>query len=132
MQYSQPVKESDEWFGNRDLLNGRNDLRHFISKEDDNREREQQQGWNIQRYYAPATSGEKLLFRRIERAEVEKQRREKNERSVVEKSDSEIQIAIAANRSVKVKDKRGQAQGRKMERVRRTAALFEEHEEANE
>ena len=63
---------------------------------------------------------------------MQKQRREQNKRSIVEKSNRQVQIAITANRRVEMEDKCRETQSRKVKRVRRTAALFEEHEETDE
>jgi hypothetical protein len=53
-------------------------------------------------------------------------------RCVIEKSDCEIEVAITAGGRVEVKDKRGQAERRKVEHKWRPSALFEENEEADE
>ena len=62
---------------------------------------------------------------------MQKQRREKNERRVVQKSDRQIEIAITADRRVEMKDKRGQTEGREVQHKRRASSLFEQHEETD-
>ena len=59
------------------------------------------------------------------------QRREQNQRSVVEKRDREVEVTITADRRVEKKYESGQTECRKVKHVRRAAALFEEHEETD-
>ena len=50
---------------------------------------------------------------------MQKQRREQNQRGVVEKSDSQIEIAITADRRIEKKDKCRERERRKVQRERR-------------
>ena len=63
---------------------------------------------------------------------MQKQRREKNERHVLQKRNRQIKIFVSSNRCVKMENKSGQAETSEVKRKGRPPTLFEQNEEANE
>ena len=73
-----------------------------------------------------------MLARRIDRTEVQKERHEENECSVLQKANGRVQVFVSSYGLVKMEDESRQTERRKMQYEGSASALFEEHEEAYE
>src|SRR6185503_14931022 len=92
MSHRQPVKNTENRFRNRNVLQSRNGLGHLVTQEENDRKNHQEERRNIKQHGAPTMSWRELLTRWIQRAEVNKEWREENERDRVENSYRQIEI----------------------------------------
>src|SRR2546421_643675 len=110
----------------------RNQLHQFVVQEDDARKTQQDKRRRVKQRGAPTTIFEQVIANRIDRAEVEEQWRRHDETRITQECDGEIEIAISAERSVKVIDKRRQTEAGKVHHEGCAAALLEDDEQTDE
>src|SRR5688572_17849556 len=79
----------------------------LISEKENRADDSQQNGWQIEVHGPPVLLVEQTMTNRINRAEMQKQRRQQNEGRVVENRNRRIQIAITSDRCERMKNERG-------------------------
>ena len=109
----------------------RKDPDQFIVQVNIGSEGNQQERRHIKEHGAPTPVFEQVITNRIDRAEMQEQRREHYEGSVAKKSDRQIEIAISSHRRVEVKYKRRETQPGEVQNERRATALFEDYEQSD-
>src|SRR5688572_22833796 len=111
MEETNFIERANERFGRRwDHFDRRHKLREFIAQENPNCEDKQHERGDVKHHRSPAFSIEQLVSRRIEKAEVQKQRSENDEGRVLQKSDSQVEIAVMTCRRVEMEDERCQTE----------------------
>src|SRR5712691_10814388 len=93
------------------MSHNRDNRRKCVAQENEAPQSKQNNPGQVEQNRTPPTLIEKLLLRRIERAEVQKEGWKKNEGSIAEKLYGQIQIPITADWYVKKEDKSRQAPG---------------------
>src|ERR1041384_1653082 len=105
----------------------RNHLHHLVMQKNHARKTQEHKRRRVEQHCAPAPLLEQVVANRIDGAEMKEQRRGDDQTGVTQKGDGQIEIAICAERRIKVIDERSEAEAREVHHERRAAALLEDY-----
>src|ERR1043165_1758561 len=138
MEEAEAIKDADKLFRNTARFKSKStqqatEVNKCSQRQVNNRRNRQQHNRrNVKIDCAPTLLRKQLLLRRVERAEVHKQRREDDQSGALQERDREVKIAKCSRRIVEVKDKRCETKRGEVQGIRRTATLLEQDEEADQ